>query len=382
VRSCVRGKATDEDQGSGYRVPVTDLAWKVAMSLWLGLTVQSSKSHTTVSHVGDQNMYSPSNFRLSVELYRSSSADRVSRGHWATPLCRSTEGCGLSVAMALTSGYTDFPNPLPMFLLEVSTTALVVGLTRANSVIRLAVLPWIAFCAYTIVMTSVQHMRAHWASLFFGTSVGFVLQYIDVALLSRLSSGPDNSGRSSGAQASLRRTMQCLRFGFLSTLSFRHIGLSTEVKNVPWFSHSPAYIPSRRAFLVRSTAIALTCCVIIDVSAAQSAPSDPAALFSWDVVPLFTRSGQLTSSQLYLRLLSSLVYWTNMFCVMQGLTSDHSRVGPRCRLRFERCRSMAPSVRFSTTGLQLARFLEVTVLSLSVSAIGPERNRTKRLTLI
>jgi len=136
-----------------------------------------------------------------------------------------------------------------------------------------------------------------------------------------MSFGPDDSGKSSSAQAFLRRTMQCLRFGILSTLSFRHIGLSTEVKNVPWFSHSPDYVPSRRAFLVRSTAIALICCVILDISAAQSAPSDPAALFNWDLVPLFARSGQLTSSQLNLRLLSSLVYWINMFCVMQGLTT-------------------------------------------------------------
>lgn len=223
--------------------------------------------------------------------------------------------------MARTFGYTDVPDPLPIFLLEVSATAFVVGLTKANSVIRLAVLPCIAVCAYTIIMTSIQHMRAHWASLLSGTSVGFVLQYIDVALLSKLSFGPDQLGTTSSAQTSLGRTTQRLRFGFSSTLSFRHIGLSTEVKNVPWFSNSPDYIPSRRAFLIRSIASTLICCVILDLSAAQPAPSDSAALFSWDVVPFFARFGQLTSSHLNLRLLSSLVYWINMFCVMQGLTT-------------------------------------------------------------
>ena len=78
-------------------------------------------------------------------------------------------------------------HPLLFFAFQILATTLVVGFATSHSLLRPAILPLIASCAYGITTTSPSWMRLHWASLLSGSSVGFVLQYVELALLSRWS---------------------------------------------------------------------------------------------------------------------------------------------------------------------------------------------------
>ena len=232
--------------------------------------------------------------------------------------------------------------PIPTFILEIQIIILIIGFTSPNSRIRTAALTLVAACAYNIVLTSHKHMRAHWASLLAGTSVGFLLQYIELSLLSKWSF---QSGGPTSQHASLKhertkedrvnqmnRALDRLYFGFSSTFSFRHVDTKWEVKNVPPFSVDPAYTPSRSVFLFRSTATALTCYILLDASSALPTPENNSELFSWEVVPIFRRLGDVTTPQLTLRLGATFLYWVNMYCIMQGVTSTVSVVAVALRL--------------------------------------------------
>lgn len=218
-----------------------------------------------------------------------------------------------------------------MFLLELGISTLVIAFTSSSSTLRPAALPFVALCVYTVVLTSSGYMRAHWASLLSGTSIGFFLHYIDLGLLDRWSyqdRGPsslcirDRDEISHGsAKPFTGSIVDRLKFGLTSTFSFRHIDTPWEVKNTPRFSEVPGYLPSYRHFLLQSMLTTLICFFVIDVSSVQPPPQNNGELFSWDVVPIFTRLRNVTAQQLKLRFVSSLIYWVNMFCIMQGVTS-------------------------------------------------------------
>ena len=212
-------------------------------------------------------------------------------------------------------------HPVLVFFYEASIISIVVGFTRPHSIVRLAAFPLVIWCPYAIVFSSLQLMRAHWASLLSGTAVGFALQYVHLVLLSQRSFQQDDTPRASNRQESLNRVRTRLRFGFSSTFSFRDINLPTQVKNVPEFSQGPGQIPSRKVFVLQQTIATLICTLVLDISANQPPPPDYAVIFAWDNVPLLTRSRNVTGPKMSLKLVTTLVYWVNMYCVMQLVTS-------------------------------------------------------------
>ncbi|KAG7009749.1 hypothetical protein G7Y79_00001g000210 [Physcia stellaris] len=165
-------------------------------------------------------------------------------------------------------------------------------------------------------------MRAHWASLLSGTAVGFALQYVHLVLLSQRSYKQDDTMKVSRRQGSLNRVWNRLKFGFSTTFSFRDINLPTQVKNVPEFSKGVGQVPPRKVFIFQQTITTLICGLVLDISASQPPPPDYADVFAWENVPLLASSRNVTGPKMSLKLLTTSVYWVNMYCVMQLVTSS------------------------------------------------------------
>lgn len=212
-------------------------------------------------------------------------------------------------------------HPALVFLYEASITSMVVGFAKPYSIVRLAALPLVIWCPYAIIFSALQLMRAHWASLLSGTAVGFALQYVHLVLLSQRSFEQDDTTKASRGQEYLKQVWNHLKFGLSTTFSFRDINLPTQVKNVPEFSTGSGQVPPRKTFIFQQIFTALICCLILDISAVQPPPPDYVDIFAWDNVPLLTRSPNVTGPKMSLKLVTTLVYWVNMYCVMQLVTS-------------------------------------------------------------
>lgn len=244
-------------------------------------------------------------------------------------------------------------NALPpphTFLLQLFISSAVIGFTKSSSLARPAALPLIATCVYSVVSTAEPYMRTRWASLIGAFSFSFLLQYIDLALLSRWcfeDHGPaarthdlrpkNNSGSreadSEKPEAALdghvvaprpqtsqdATYLERLRFGWSSVWAIRHVNTVYETKNVPPFSkEDPAYIPSCWTFVLRKILIAAVCYLILDLLGARPPPKNNAVLFDVALVPVFRRLGSITSSQMTLRVLSTTGFWVSLYCMIQG----------------------------------------------------------------
>jgi len=102
------------------------------------------------------------------------------------------------------------------------------------------------------------------------------------------------------------------RFWFAYDMLFspRSVGKPWQVKNVPHFSsNDPSYVPSRAAFLLRTTTLAVLCLLIHDVSAAQPPPD--ARLIATSKDAFFSRLSDITSEELVFRIASTIGFWVN-----------------------------------------------------------------------
>ena len=221
--------------------------------------------------------------------------------------------------------------PVPTFLLEVLIISWVIAFTSPNSIVRPAMLPLVTACSCSILFNTHDYMRSQWASLLTATSIGFVLQYLDLSLLSKWNfqtGGPyakhglkNDAGLHASRGNSSHSHMDRMKFGLSSTFAFRHVDTPWEIKNVPYFPGGRQKIPSWKVFLLRSTAAVFICYIVIDFSSAQPIPPNSEKIFSWEFVPLLSRLGDITTQQLTLRFGCTLIYWANMYCMMQGFTS-------------------------------------------------------------
>ena len=163
-------------------------------------------------------------------------------------------------------------HPLLFFAIEICITAFVVGFTSPRSFARPFALPFVALCAYAIITTSSHFMRLRWASLLSGCAVGFVLQYVELALLSGWRYETKASAILQHTQETIKERddeYERLQFGFFTTLSFRSVGTEFEVKNTPAFRNDKP--PSRFAFILEQTLLVVVCIAVIDFSSVQPA---------------------------------------------------------------------------------------------------------------
>lgn len=80
---------------------------------------------------------------------------------------------------------------------------------------------------------------------------------------------------------------------------------------------SPHYLPSRGAFLRRNAVVLLLCYVVIDASSLDGQPESNAVMFTSQNIYFFTRLRHISAEQFAIRLISSLVVWLNIYCVVR-----------------------------------------------------------------
>lgn len=210
-------------------------------------------------------------------------------------------------------------------------TALVLGFTPANSLLRLALLPILVLAAYHVVLSCPTVLYPYpWAGFAGGNINTSLFNYLEVVLLSRWSyeakgptspPTPDDQAREDRHQ---KKALQApssttrhdfwrrLRFGYFVTTSNRKIG--TTYKNTPPFSaKDPAYVLSRWSFCLPKTCLILFTVLIIDLASQESQPLQVnAKMFAEAKVHIFTGSPyNLLSRQIVTRLATVLGYW---FC--------------------------------------------------------------------
>jgi hypothetical protein len=107
------------------------------------------------------------------------------------------------------------------------------------------------------------------------------------------------------------------KWSFIIDLLFspRGVNRAWAAKNIPHFrSSDPAYVPTRAAFLRRRLTSTLISFLLFDVIA-NSPPPDP-SMFSLSTIPFFRRLDDVTSSELALRLSSTLAFWISTYCIV------------------------------------------------------------------
>lgn len=228
---------------------------------------------------------------------------------------------------------TRFSLPPPQtFLFQLFISSATVGLTKPTSLIRPVVLPFVTACVYHIVSTVHLHARSRWASIFGATSFAFLLQYIDLAFLSRwnyvdhgttsvTAKEPSHENRSvSGERPDDFPTIwKRFSFGWSSMWAFRHLNTKNETKNVLTFStDDPEYIPTRWHFILKRTLMAVACYVVLDLAGARPPPKNKGSLFNPAIVPVFRRLGSITYGELKLRILSTTSFWVTLYSLLQG----------------------------------------------------------------
>ncbi|MCJ1422995.1 hypothetical protein MMC29_000876 [Sticta canariensis] len=231
-------------------------------------------------------------------------------------------------------------HPGLLLVTQVVLIVAVTGFTSPSSIIRLSLLPFMALCSWSIVLTSLKSMhRGPWAAFVGGSSLTFLLQYISTALLSRWSfvtSGPSSGTPPQDLKQDRDRTQEAvpemknisetlgarLKFGFLAATSFRYSGTPYEVRNVPRFSaQDPNFAPSRKEFLRRKAITILICCLALDFLNLGADPESNAINLSPERVPLFTRLSDVTGQELIMRLFVTLGFGAGVYIFQTGIQS-------------------------------------------------------------
>lgn len=218
-------------------------------------------------------------------------------------------------------------HPVTLILIQVATIAFAVGFTSSSSIVRLAGLPILLGCVWLAVPTCSERLpRTFWANVLGATSVSYLLQYIDVALLSKWTfeaDGPtvrsDREGKKNKAHTGT--VWERLRFGLLLASNCRYVGTPYAVKNIPLFSSGdPSYVPSRATFLRRTVGRMTFCYLLLDIfTSLGSQPEQNAIMFSPAAVRFLKRYNELSAEQVIIRIMSTMLFWISGYCVLQVL---------------------------------------------------------------
>ncbi|PQE23046.1 hypothetical protein CJF32_00004434 [Rutstroemia sp. NJR-2017a WRK4] len=226
-----------------------------------------------------------------------------------------------------------FPAPIA-FLAQLSISSITIGFTPAYSFIRPAAFPLVSACVYSILNGAKTQMRPRWASLLGGASFMFLLQYLDLGLVRQWNwrdRGPASTedlnttkkhaeeGRAHVSQAKEHDVWAKLRWAWSSMLALRHVNTKYEARNVPVFKASdPTFVPSKPAFLVRESIIALICYLLLDLMAQRPPSPNAPQLFDEALIPVFRRLGDVTLPQLWLRALSLAGFAVTFWALIRG----------------------------------------------------------------
>ena len=98
-----------------------------------------------------------------------------------------------------------------------------------------------------------------------------------------------------------------------SLWNFREVQTPWQIKNIaPFSTRNPSYVPSRKVFLLRQTALLVFCYVVLDLFASR--PSPDLKDFSIPRQAFFLQLSEITIEGLMTRLASTLAMFFNIFC--------------------------------------------------------------------
>lgn len=214
----------------------------------------------------------------------------------------------------------------PYGLLAVQLSAFgAAAFTKPTSSLRYAAIVIMFAAAYYFHLTVHDRMENRMTkALPAGITMGSILNAIEKLFIGKWSyniGGPEASRSRNNINgiATSKKTDHPLpkeparsRFWFAYDMLFspRSVGKPWQVKNVPHFSsNDPSYVPSRAAFLLRTTALAVLCLLVHDVSAAQPPPD--ARLIATSKDAFFSRLSDITSEELVFRIASTIGFWVN-----------------------------------------------------------------------
>ena len=235
-------------------------------------------------------------------------------------------------------------HPLTVYVCQVTISALILGFTFPSSLVRFAALPAHVVCVTLLILNSLNSTgRIFWASYFAGGGISCLLHYIETALLSHWSFETNNTSLCSrGFSTTIKTTKDSgspkapilaretvwkrTRFGFRAVFSYRNVGTSQEVKNVPLFSAKDSqYVPSRGQFLIYRMTLFWVCYTILDlVTSGPQQPDINAMSFAASKVPFFGRLGAISMEDLVVRIATTAGLWVSIYCVLQAGSSLYS----------------------------------------------------------
>ncbi|OCL14832.1 putative toxin biosynthesis protein [Glonium stellatum] len=237
-------------------------------------------------------------------------------------------------------------HPALLATFGIFTLSFLVGFTSHSSLLRPAALPIILSCVYLITSNSHLYMRDYWSGMLGGISCTYLLQYLDLCLLSQWDftcNGPAKctpspvvspDGRATNVDGTIVSDPSKsrgsfwprLHFGLSSTFSYRHVNKPYESRNTPTFDeHRPGYVPCRANFLIKSAIIAGSCYLFVDLVSAAP-PENNATRFGPGHVSIFGRIQDVTLQELTIRAFSTMTMWISSYCVLQCIYNAMSIV--------------------------------------------------------
>ncbi|MCJ1247107.1 hypothetical protein MMC30_004318 [Trapelia coarctata] len=236
-------------------------------------------------------------------------------------------------------------HPFMFELLQMTIIIIVIGFTSTSSIIRPAISPLIlAISVYSLPRCFDKVQHTIWLGILGGNSTASILQYIELAFLGRYAiefggpSNPDRNLRFKQGQEAKAKAIRAkghytvwerIKFGVSSLSNHRLIGTLFEVSGVPPFSSKdPDYVPTRSEFLRRRSLTVLLCYLVIDLLGA--APHDPgmiATTYPAQLVPFFSRLGEVTVEQINMRFITSIMTWVSVYCIIHASHGVMATIG-------------------------------------------------------
>ena len=240
-------------------------------------------------------------------------------------------------------------NPFVYALFVNVAVILTIAFTSSSSLFRPAFLPILVIGAYSAVLSCSHFVQRYtWASFVSGYILAPLFLYVEVALISKWSfeaQGPTinvlsgaklpktsrknqtDETQTRSRNSSWSEIRERLRFGYLVKTSYRNEGTPWVVKNTPPFSSKdPNFVPSRKAFCLQKLAVIVFTYLFVDILSQASKPlEENAQLYSSGKVRIFTGDGSnLTTEQIFIRLMTVVLYWICTALVINAVCSTYA----------------------------------------------------------
>ncbi|PBP21901.1 tat pathway signal sequence [Diplocarpon rosae] len=255
-----------------------------------------------------------------------------------------------------------FSRPMDLLILasgQILLSAAVLGLTGPYSVIRHAITPILMGLCWSFVVLSKYQFPPPLASTLSGFIMCSLLNYVAMAFLSTWSFetrgpssllikkraktvSPDGKAGDVAPRKRPGAALERILWGLQSLFSYRDVNTPFEVKNVPHFlSEDPSYVPTKAAFLTRSTVTLGICYLVVDLIESQPPPPNATVLFSAERLVLWGRLSQVTVPEVLTRMAASAGFWVMLSTAIAGGASAVNIVCVALHLSpVERCRPM------------------------------------------